>query len=405
MALSVENLDEKKFSDELDRLMPDETGDNSPAPDQVPPREATPATDTPVEKSPTEPSADQTPAPRQEDTPTTATPNETQQPPTQESTMPAGEKLFAGKYKSEADFEKGLREIGKELGQPEKLLDRYINLAKKTQDWSDAEGLYSELRMELSQRPPEETVEIPQRSEDVIPPSQEGKTLQAEINESAAALALEDMAATVEGELIVQNGYEIPKDWMELRALMKEPGMYEIAKTFFVNLMTKAQEYANEARSFSQAVQEFPEHNRKVSESSEKQIIGYFKEKHKVDLPAEDAKAMLADALRDPANYDFYYNGKVAMLKDDGPLKWVKANRLDDYLEKIQTVRDAAARAEGAADILKLQRQIPGSLSNSGRAPTRVQKREVNAADPRDVELMSDMDQERKLDELLEKLA
>lgn len=309
--------------------------------------------------------------------------------------------LIAGTFKTNTDLAKGLREIGKKLGYQDKALDVALKQAEKTGDYSQIEDFYKDLRTELSQaKPAVEEPKIPRTVEDYLPPDQSGKTLQQEIHESANERGFQIADKSDAGQILIAQGYTPPRSAEEWSEIARErPDLYSVLKDYAAIHDATYKESAKAAVDFAKAVYELPNEIKRVAESAKTRIITDFKTKG-IELTDVQATSFVEDALNNPSNFEVKFN-QLYWPREDAIVNSVKASKIDELWEPMRKVQDARARTQAIEDLTKQQKQVPGTISNSGKAPTRVQRTEVDYANKNEVELISESEIDKAIDKRL----
>lgn len=309
-----------------------------------------------------------------------------------------GEKLLAGKYKTEAELEKGIVEAGKVLKYEELVLQRTIELAKKAGDPKALEDIYKSLDTAISQNKKAELAAAKPAGSD---PNQDTRKPDNGMDAEAVTLirvALDETVSTVLQSEVMQElkaeGVSIPDNFLYdtkateafMRTLRKDwPGYYRDVR----DLVEKT--YRNrldEAKEVFKAQQGVDGHNSTMREQESKKILDYAK-KIGLEVKPEDLTAALEELAKSP--FVFEERHGVKYLRENALSdSWYLKNR-EKIEEQIRVNAEVNGRKQHKEDLDAMRKKFPNSISSSPVASSRKeQPAQIDVEDPDQVELLTD---------------
>lgn len=359
---------------------------------------ASPATDPPAENAgelPAKP-IEETP---KSDTPPAPAPPASEEPPKEEPPALTDEEpqTYAGKYKTTDDLAKGLLDIAKPLNYNPKILERIIDVAKKTGDWGIVESTYLDLQESLGKK---ETALAPseEKREATADKSSDTPPIEADIAEEQKLKVViheEVMRELGEGALakeLSNLGVQIPDTtdkWNQLK----------IDYPFQAMMFDQAYREANarirkDVLSYAQALKGVDEHNQKLQSSAKDQITQFAKD-YNLKLETKQVDEIISAGLK--SDFVFEDQHGVKYLRENGLLEFFLAKHFPTLAKQIKLDGELNGRTQYATDLTEMQKKSLNSIGTSRVAPKQKEKTKIDLDDPSQIAALSDAELEERL--------
>ena len=316
-------------------------------------------------------------------------------PEVKEEKKPEEVKLFADKYKTEADLEKGILELAKFLKLPESVVGTAVETAKTAKDWSLVEKMYKAMESEKGKVKPAP----------VAPPVQPAKVEATSADDKELLRAVGD--ATFDNILshnIVQQmraeGFEVPRTQDELKELWKAapwlagPFVEAFKSTFNQNL--------SEAREYQKALTEVESANKQTTES-ETTGIRDFCTKNGIAISDQDIADLIVKSQGSPLAYEDRHG--IQFLKPGGLMKYFMAEEFPPRMQEFLLARDGASRKQAIEDYEKLKSTAVSSISTASPGSGRqTEEPKIDLNSEKDVQKMGDKKLTEKIADIFKKL-
>jgi hypothetical protein len=295
------------------------------------------------------------------------------------------EKLLAGRYKTEADLEKGILELTKQMGIDDRGIRLELDIAKEFKNFSTIERLYTRMQSEWTKS---KAAGAPR------PAAPAPATDEKEFLQIVTQSTLEAMKSNATIEQMVEDGFTIPRTKQELDDLRKEN--FAWWKAFTDEFKRTFDEYSREGREYQKALDEVDSAN---TQAIEREItrIRQFVEANGLKLSDAEVEALKTEAIASPLVYEDRHG--VQFIRDGGIYKYWLAEKFPEKLEELKVALVAKSRKEGITDLKALQSEGIRSISTSPIPGQRVEAPKIDEKNPDEVAKLSDEELAQRIEQ------
>ena len=301
----------------------------------------------------------------------------------------AGEKLYAGKYKTTDDLKKGFLAAAKPLNYSPTFLEKVLSLAEKTGDWTGVEDLYKELDKAISEGRKATPAHPAGADPDPTKATPDAETVKRDrqaVAEYVATELITELGRSDIAQRLAEKGVPIPSNFMldvkETKAYLaklEEDGFPAEAirlEQFLQNMGTRLNQEAAEVLKASKESQTYNQTNRDGAVTA----IKDFAKKYNYELKDDELTAFLTEAIKDDRLFEQRHG--VSFLREGALSDYWKLRNMDRLTEHIRINSENVGREQAAKDLKGLQTQGVRSIGTASLGSERSDKVPIDPADP-----------------------
>jgi len=260
-------------------------------------------------------------------------------------------KLIADRYKTEAEFEKGILSLAKKAGM-EEAVRLQMDIAKETKDLKPVELLYKKMRSALDSKKIQPLKQQP--SPEKLPDDKE-------LSQQVLALTMDEIQSSTLVREMIADGIQWPQNAAEWKALRSSAPYYatQIQALFDRTYNAKMEM----GRNYVSAQRERDTVNEQVK-SHDREKISSLATKYKITLDDDELDQIVDEAMSDPSSFESRHG--VSMLKEGSVFRYFMAEKLQDRIDTILASRETEARKETLQDLERQKSLTPSSISSAG---------------------------------------
>lgn len=307
--------------------------------------------------------------------------------------------LLAGKFKTTEELAKGFLEIAKPLKYNSKVLEKALELAKKTNDWAAVEEMYLELNAAVSanvKAAADASVSASPAagdpSRDTLQPTPGQDADERTVQLHALEETLRDVSGSDVARELLEAGIPLPDGFMTDVAGTKQY-MAKLKVDFpvqYLELKTaverKFQEHIATGKQVLKAFNEREAHETQLK-TKELDRIKAYAQNVGMQVADEQLGQFIADKLKSQTVFEDRFG--VPYLKPDALFhEWLLANH-DAIVKSVRLSAEIAGRTQHATDLADMRKRSGSSPSTAGSSG-------AHRADPPKID-MEDVDQVTEL--------
>lgn len=326
------------------------------------------------------------------------------------------EPLYAGKYKSTDELEKGLGEALKRLNLPSSLYRRDLKEAKNSGDWSAIEEIYKDLESNATERDQARSkqekdeqarIETERKAREEEATEQERTEIETKWNKFVIDEVNRQVAANSDlKEIFDAAGLAFPPTRSQLDELRKDLStryLYDKVIQAASDVIDECRDHLNE---YLETVEDAKERQTSVRDEAQK-LIKAKADRFKFGLTDEQIKSDIETILKDVKNPFIYdtQNG-VQVLRDAKSVLYAWSHEMQDaYIDAaiIKNKTDGAIEHAEALRNNKGKESLAPSATKIAGAAARSRPAKVDLKDEQQVRALSGADVENMIAESFER--
>ena len=309
----------------------------------------------------------------------------------------APEALLAGKYKSTADLKKGILEITKPLGYPQKVIERLVAFAEKTGDWKTVEDTYKELDTALSRDqkiPAAAAPAAPAAPQETQPGSETDKAVAQEMYRVSVDEAYDQVSRSPVAAELAELGLNIPRTKEEWNRLKLD---YPYVAFRFDQEFTRQFQAAQKGvHDYYTSLEGLEAHTTQAKATAQQQIKDIAKEYNLEGFDDTRAEQLIAEALKSPQIYED--RNSVQYIRDGAIRDYFIAKEFPNLTKAMKLGAELNGRTQAVKDLEEMRKRNINSISSAPLPGNRIAAPVPGSEDDEAViARMSDEELDRKI--------